>query len=108
MRFGCFIFAVIGICSLARANGHEYFAIHVVDDQTGRGVPLVILQTTNKIQYVTDSGGYVAFFEPGLMNQDVYFGVSSWGYEAKDIGFVLAVRCCTPCRARRRRFAFTG
>jgi hypothetical protein len=87
MRFCCFIFAVLTLCGLARGDGEGYFGIHIVDDQTGRGVPLVILQTTNKIQYVTDSSGYVAFFEPGLMSQDVYFGISSWGYEAKDIGF---------------------
>jgi hypothetical protein len=47
----------------------------------------VILQTTNQIQFIADSAGYIAFFEPGLMSQDVYFGISSWGYEAKDIGF---------------------
>src|SRR5580658_5451641 len=87
MRLRCFIFTIFALCGLAHGERQEYFGIHVVDDQTGRGVPLVILETTNKIQYITDSGGYVAFFEPGLMSQDVYFGVSSWGYEAKDIGF---------------------
>jgi hypothetical protein len=45
------------------------------------------LQTTSKISYITDSNGYVAFLEPGLMDQDVYFDISSWGYEAKEMGF---------------------
>src|SRR5260221_379508 len=31
------------------------FAITVVDDQTGRGVPLVELQTINNVRYYTDS-----------------------------------------------------
>jgi hypothetical protein len=65
----------------------DYFAIHIIDDQTGRGVPLVKLQTTNKVRYYTDSNGYVAFDEPGLMDQKIYFEISSWGYEAPEIGF---------------------
>ncbi len=62
-----------------------YFAIEVVDDQTGRGVPMVELQTTNGTRYYTDSAGVVAFYEPGLMNKRVFFAVASHGYEfAKD------------------------
>ena len=45
----------------------KYFKIQVVDRQTGRGVPLVELRTTNNIRYFTDSHGIVAFYEPGLM-----------------------------------------
>jgi len=73
----------------ASASPQDYFAIHVVDDQTGRGVPLVRLQTTNAIRYYTDSSGYVAFNEPGLMNTDVWFSVSTDGYEcpADGMGF---------------------
>ena len=68
---------------IARANPQDYFAIHVVDAQTGRGIPLVILETTYKTRYVTDSDGYVAFLEPGLMNgEDVWFDVRSYGYES--------------------------
>jgi hypothetical protein len=63
------------------------FAIEVVDDQTGRGVPMVELQTTSAIRYYTDSAGVVAFDEPGLMNQKVHFAVSSHGYEFARDGF---------------------
>jgi hypothetical protein len=83
----CSLFTALTFGSLAQASPEEYFGIHIVDDQTGRGVPLVKLQTTSKIRYITDSNGYVAFLEPGLMDQDVYFGISSWGYEAKEMGF---------------------
>ena len=38
---------------------NRYFVITVVDDETGRGVPLVELQTTNAISYFTDSRGDV-------------------------------------------------
>src|SRR6185369_12564234 len=63
------------------------FAIDVVDEQTGRGVPLVELTTTNGVTYVTDSAGAVAFDEPGLMNERVFFHVKSHGYEFPKDGF---------------------
>ena len=58
-----------------------YFAIRVVDDQTGRGVPLVELKTVHNISYWTDSAGLIAFQEPGLAGQQVFFHVRSHGYE---------------------------
>jgi hypothetical protein len=66
------------------------FQITIVDDQTGRGVPLVELQTTNAVRYVTDSNGIVAFDEPGLMNQSVFFTIRSHGYEFPKDGFGYA------------------
>src|SRR5205085_11932923 len=61
----------------------------VVDDQTGRGVPLVELRTVHEIRYYTDSNGVVAFHEPGLMGQAVFFHVRSHGYEFPKDGFGL-------------------
>ncbi|MCC9645140.1 hypothetical protein LOC71_22910 [Rhodopirellula sp. JC740] len=60
----------------------DFFAIRVVDQETGRGVPLVELRTTDENRYFTDSNGYVAFNEPGLMNRAIWFEVHSWGYES--------------------------
>ncbi|GLX66707.1 discoidin domain-containing protein [Paenibacillus glycanilyticus] len=57
------------------------FKIHVVDAATGRGIPAVELKTTNNIRFYTDSAGNVAFDEPGLMNETVFFHLSSHGYE---------------------------
>ena len=57
-----------------------YFKIHVIDDQTGRGVPLIELRTVNNISHWTDSAGVIAFHEPGLMNREVYFHVEGHGY----------------------------
>ena len=59
----------------------DYFKIVVVDQDTGRGVPLVELRTTNDVSHYTDSNGIVAFYEPGLMGQTIYFFVKSDGYE---------------------------
>lgn len=58
----------------------KYFGIHVVDEQTSRGVPLVELRTPNGISHWTDSAGWVAFHEPGLMDRDVFFEAISHGY----------------------------
>lgn len=63
------------------------FTITIVDEQTGRGVPLVELQTVNAVRYFTDSNGIVAFYEPGLMDQIVFFHIKSHGYEFTKDGF---------------------
>jgi len=68
-------------------NSTKYFTIRVVDGQSGRGVPLVELQTVNDIRYYTDSGGVIAFYEPGLMNRKVFFHIESHGYEVEADGF---------------------
>ncbi len=87
----CLVLAlsVLDVCR-ARAASSEpsrYFAIQVIDEQTGRGVPMVELQTTSSVRFYTDSNGLVAFYEPGLMNQKVWFGVSTHGYEFPPDGF---------------------
>src|SRR5205085_185996 len=61
--------------------------ITVVDDQTGRGVPLVELRTISDIKFYTDSNGMIAFNEPGLMDRGVFFHVKSHGYEFPADGF---------------------
>src|SRR5687768_9899004 len=58
----------------------DHFKISVVDDQTGRGVPLIELRTINNICHWTDSAGNVAFREPGLMDREVFFHVQGHGY----------------------------
>ena len=68
-------------------SASEYFTIQVVDRQTGRGVPLVELRTTNSIRLFTDSNGIVVFRQPGLMDREVFFFVESHGYEVPKDGF---------------------
>ena len=79
-------FAVLVALTLAFGSD-EYFRITVVDSETGRGVPLVTLTTTNRISYVTDSAGLVAFRELGLMNERVFFSVEAHGYRHAEDGF---------------------
>jgi hypothetical protein len=66
------------------------FRITVVDAKTGRGVPMVELTTVNGIVSSTDSAGVIAFDEPGLMNEDVFFTVKSHGYTFPKDGFGFA------------------
>jgi len=65
--------------SLAAA-AEDYFGIQVVDAETGRGVPMIELRTVHHVPYWTDSGGWVAFHEPGLMGHHVFFFVEGDGY----------------------------
>ena len=76
-----------GLAIFSQAGAEDYFQIQVVDEQTGRGVPLVELTTVNDIRHWTDSAGIVAFHEPGLMNLEVFFSVKSHGYEFPKDGF---------------------
>ena len=76
----------------AQPAAGDYFAIRVVDEATGRGVPMVELRTVNEIRYVTDSNGLVAFYEPGLMDLNVFFSVFSHGYDHPRDGFGMTGR----------------
>ncbi len=74
----------------------RFFGILAVDEQTGRGIPLVELETVNHVRLVTDSNGWAAFAEPGLMGQPVYFHVRSHGYEFPADGLGYAGVVLTP------------
>ena len=64
------------------ANGtSEYFVIRVVDEDTGRGVPLVELKLPNEVKYWTDSAGVAALDEPSFGGREVFITVRSHGYE---------------------------
>ncbi|MEZ6132771.1 MAG: hypothetical protein R3C59_29230 [Planctomycetaceae bacterium] len=65
----------------------DAFRITVVDQDTGRGIPMVEFRTVSNVAYVSDSAGVVAFHEPGLMDRRTFFHVSSHGYESPNGGF---------------------
>ncbi len=77
-------------CIHTPASAHDLFRITVIDSETGRGIPLVELTTTSKVTYITDSAGVIAFNEPGLFNQQVFFSIKSHGYEYPRDGFGYA------------------
>ena len=79
----------------AAADGRP-FEISVVDSVTGRGVPLVELETMDYRLHVTDSAGRIAFNEPGQMGVSVWFSMRSHGYEFPKDGFGMTGMRFTP------------
>jgi hypothetical protein len=84
---GTFMLCAFPVIVVSAQESAGFFKIMVVDEQTGRGVPLVELKTTNNIRHYTDNNGIIAFHEPGLMDQEVYFHIRSHGYEFPRDGF---------------------
>jgi hypothetical protein len=60
----------------------------VIDEQTGRGVPLVKLKLLNEVTYWTDSAGIAAIDEPSLRGRDVFLAIRSDGYESPQDSFL--------------------
>jgi len=85
-----FFLSKAAFASLQPVDARQYFHITVLDDATSRGIPLVKLTTLTNLVYYTDSAGAVAFFEPALMEKDVFFFVESDGYSYPKDGFGYA------------------
>ncbi len=56
------------------------FGIHLVDG-VGDPAPCVTLTTTDQQRFVSDDAGWVAFHEPGLMGEQVWFTIEADTYE---------------------------
>ncbi len=82
-------------------NSDRYFGIHAIDEETGRGIPLVEFETVHHLLFVTDSNGWSALDDPGLMQQKVFFHVRSHGYECARDRFGYAGVVLTPQRGKR-------
>lgn len=83
--------AVSAIATTLHAqNQDQYFEIRVLDAESGRGIPLVKLTTTNDVSYITDNAGRIAYFEPGHSGQQVFFSIDAHGYEVPKDGFGIA------------------
>lgn len=76
----------------APATPGRYFVVRVVDDRTGRGVPLVELRTVSGVRYFTDSAGVAALDEPSFARKPLFLFVQSHGYEFPADGFGMRGR----------------
>lgn len=76
--------------SHAAAQANRYTALHIIDPQTSHGIPLVELETTNGLLFVTDNAGDIAINEPEWRGEEIYFSVKSHGYAYKQDGFGYA------------------
>jgi len=59
-----------------------FHRIEVLDQATGRGIPMVEFTLLNAVQYLTDSNGLIAVNESHLMGREIFFEVKSHGYES--------------------------
>ena len=79
LRFTLTILVVVSfaITAWVPVNGQKsrYFVVHVIDEQTGRGVPLVKLKFVNDVTYWTDSAGIAAIDEPSFRGRDVFLEI---------------------------------
>jgi len=88
----CFLLPLpLKAATTSTRNAGSFFKIAVVDAETGRGVPLVELRTVNSICYWTDSNGLIAFQEPGLMDQEVFFYVQATATSIRKTCSIIAV-----------------
>jgi len=81
-------FPLVWLCSaLAALHAAEPFRIEVVDRENGWPVPLVELRTTHHLSFFTDNAGLVAIDDPDLLGREIWFTLSSDGYQVKPDGF---------------------
>ena len=94
--FGVFRFLILvllcAFCSFsndtfANQSRYEPFVIKVVDSVSGNPIPLVELRTVNEALYYSDINGEIAYYEPGLMGEEVFFHIKSKLYEFPKDGF---------------------
>lgn len=98
------------LSSVGAETKNSHFGIRIVDQATGRGIPLVELRSVNEIRYVTDNAGWIAFQEPGMMDRDMSWTISGPGIEADADGF--GFRClravATPGKTITHRVKYTN
>lgn len=71
------------------AAGEKPFVVRIVDDVTGRGVPLVELRLRDESLHYTDSNGVIAFTEPWLFGIEVHYEMQSHGYDKGEGSFEI-------------------
>ena len=64
--------------------------IQVVDAATGKSVPLVELESTHSVRWVSDNNGMIYIDDSELLDQTVFFFVHGHGYEVDKDGFGYA------------------
>ena len=78
---------MVAVSGEVQCGEAEPYGIQVVDRQTGRGVPLVVFESVDRVRMVTDSDGWVAIDNPQWMGRDIFFTISSDGYQFPADGF---------------------
>lgn len=69
-----------------QVEAQNYFAVELLDSQTGRGIPLVEVDVGGQ-RFYTDSNGIAAIEDPILLDQDLSFTFKSYGYTTSSQSF---------------------
>ncbi|MDX1963491.1 MAG: hypothetical protein SFX18_10080 [Pirellulales bacterium] len=73
-----------------------YAEIQCLDADTGRGIPLVELETVHGLRFVTDNAGRVALHEPDLLDQEIHLSIHAHNYHVPADGFGFRGARITP------------
>ena len=94
---GALVLAAVAQSGAAQAQERP-FAIVVRDAATGQPVPCVTLRTVHQVRLESDRNGIIAFFEPGLMDREVWFETLGppWEMEPDWLGFPGRAFLTTP------------
>jgi hypothetical protein len=80
---------VLCVC-IGNAAAVEPCCVEIIDAENGWPVPLVELQTTHRLRFVSDNAGVIAMDAPELMHVDTWFHVRGHGYDVPRDGFGYA------------------
>lgn len=65
----------------------NWAGVRVIDRDTGRGVPLVELESTHSVRWVSDNTGCVYIDDSELLDRNTFFYVHGHGYDVEPDGF---------------------
>lgn len=68
----------------------NWAGVRVIDGANGQGVPLVELESTHSVRWVSDNAGCVYIDDTELLDRTVFFYVHGHGYEVDKDGFGYA------------------
>ncbi len=85
------VFAAMLVASPSSAQP-RYFTVRAVDTASRAPIAGVVLRTTSDVTVRTDVNGNAAFYEPGLMNRDLWFSYVRPGYDGPEVFGIRGVR----------------
>ncbi len=88
------VFAALLVASPSSAQP-RYFTVRAVDATSRAPIAGVVLHTTSRVTVRTDVNGNAAFYEPGLMNRDVWFSYERPGYDGPEVFGLRGLRLRT-------------
>lgn len=82
---------LIGVLSIERKlhaqEKKPWSGLRIIDSATGRGVPLVELESTHSVRWVSDNAGHIYIDDDDMIGKNIFFYVHGHGYEVNKDGF---------------------